>query len=82
MSHNRDLTKLLCMLAVVALSGHQASGATNTLVAPGSVWKYLDTGANLGTAWRTNSFNDSSWPSGPAPLGYGEIKIHAQRAWY
>ncbi len=43
-----------------------------TLVALGSTWKYLDTGTNLGVAWRGTNFNDAAWPSGPAELGYGE----------
>jgi hypothetical protein len=43
-----------------------------TLIAVGSVWKYLDTGVDQGTAWVSNSFNDSTWQSGPAQLGYGE----------
>jgi hypothetical protein len=43
-----------------------------TLVAPGSVWKYLDTGADPGVAWRTSGFNDSAWKSGAAQLGYGD----------
>ena len=42
-----------------------------TLVAAGSVWKYLDTGADLGTAWVVPGFGDSLWASGPAVLGYG-----------
>jgi hypothetical protein len=42
------------------------------LVPAGSVWKYFDTGANPVTAWRSNLFNDASWRSGPAMLGYGD----------
>ncbi len=38
----------------------------------GSVWKYLDDGSDQGVAWRTNSFNDGTWVSGPAQLGYGD----------
>ena len=49
------------------------SGPTNTtLVANGSIWKYLDTGVDQGTSWRTVGFNDSAWASGPAQLGYGD----------
>ena len=44
----------------------------STLVAPGSVWKYLDNGSNQGTSWRGVAFNDSSWASGKAQLGYGD----------
>ena len=43
-----------------------------TLVPPGANWKYLDNGSNQGTAWRSLSFDDSSWASGPAQLGYGD----------
>lgn len=42
------------------------------LVSTGSVWKYLDTGTNLGVSWRSASFNDDSWASGRAQLGYGD----------
>ncbi|MFC2116731.1 metallophosphoesterase [Bacteroidota bacterium] len=39
----------------------------------GSVWKYLDDGSDQGTAWKEVGFNDSTWKSGPAILGYGTI---------
>jgi mannosyl-glycoprotein endo-beta-N-acetylglucosaminidase len=37
-----------------------------------SPWKFLDTGANLGTLWRTLNYNDNSWPSGAGQLGFGD----------
>ena len=43
-----------------------------TLVATGAVWKYFDRTSDLGTAWRSNSFNDVMWSSGPAMLGFGD----------
>ncbi|MCF7762744.1 MAG: lamin tail domain-containing protein [Verrucomicrobia bacterium] len=43
-----------------------------TLVKPGSTWRFLDDGSNQGAIWRSTGFNDSSWKSGPAPLGYGD----------
>ena len=42
------------------------------LVAPGSVWKFHDSGANLGTAWRAPAYNDAAWSNGPAMLGFGD----------
>jgi len=45
---------------------------TNTLIATGATWKYLDNGSNQGTAWRAAAFNDGAWLSGPAELGYGD----------
>lgn len=43
-----------------------------TLIPMNAVWKYLDNGSNQGTAWRNPGFNDSTWASGPAQLGYGD----------
>ncbi len=37
-----------------------------------ATWKYLDNGTNQGTAWRATGFNDATWASGPAQLGYGD----------
>jgi hypothetical protein len=42
------------------------------LIATGSVWKYLDTGIDAGTAWREIGFDDGAWLSGPAMLGFGD----------
>src|SRR5204862_6354423 len=51
----------------------QAYLNTNTLVfATNAVWKYLDNGANLGSAYTNLDFNDSTWASGPAEFGYGD----------
>jgi hypothetical protein len=46
--------------------------APSALIATGSVWRYIDTGANLGTAWRTMDYDDRAWPSGLDKLGFGE----------
>ncbi|MDA9831483.1 lamin tail domain-containing protein [Akkermansiaceae bacterium] len=48
---------------------------TTTVIPQLSDWKYLDDGSNQGSAWQTTSFDDSTWPSGPAILGYGESTI-------
>ncbi|MGI9242162.1 MAG: CotH kinase family protein, partial [Verrucomicrobiales bacterium] len=50
----------------------QSSTITQTLVAAGSDWKYLDNGSNQGAAWRAPGFNDAGWATGPAQLGYGD----------
>ena len=64
--------------------GVSTAAATNvfwpaTLVSTGAVWKYSDTGLNLGTAWRALAYNDAAWPSGPAMLGYGDANGMAPR---
>ena len=35
-----------------------------------SSWRYIDTGADLGTAWQANTYNDSSWPAGIGILAF------------
>ena len=38
----------------------------------GAEWYYLDDGSDQGSAWREVGFDDSTWESGPAQLGYGD----------
>jgi hypothetical protein len=54
--------------------------ASNQILLPaGALWRYLDTGTNLGLAWSPAnpngwtgvSFDDGKWLADPAPLGYG-----------
>ncbi len=42
-----------------------------TFITSNSTWRYLDTGANAGTAWAGTNFSDASWKSGQTRLGYG-----------
>jgi len=37
-----------------------------------SNWKYLDNGSNQGSSWRSRIFNDATWKTGNAELGYGD----------
>ena len=61
------------ILAVVFTSALALSARAQTsLISTGAVWKYLDNGSDQGTAWRAAAFDDSSWASGPAQLGYGD----------
>lgn len=59
----------LCIFSVFLLSYAKAQ---TTLIATGTSWKYLDNGSNQGTAWYGSGFNDASWASGNAQLGYGD----------
>jgi hypothetical protein len=43
-----------------------------TFIAGGTGWKYHDQGQDLGTAWRSPSYDSSAWPTGAAQLGYGD----------
>ena len=63
-------------LVANAKAGHNFVGwRANTreqLIAKESDWKYSDTGADLGTSWKDSGFNDTSWKTGKAELGYGD----------
>src|SRR5215217_1240739 len=65
--------RLVFALAILsAFFSPAARAADTTLVPTGATWRYLDNGSDQGTAWRAASFNDSTWGSGPAQLGYGD----------
>lgn len=50
----------------------QYSQTTNSAIIPmGSNWKYFDGNAMPTSVWFTSGFNDTSWKSGNAQLGYG-----------
>lgn len=67
-------TDSLGVIATSAVAHITVLISTNTpvLVSTGAVWAYLDTGTDLGTSWREIDFDDSTWASGPAELGYGD----------
>jgi hypothetical protein len=52
--------------------GPASSTTTDVIIPMGSSWKYLDNGSDQGTSWRELNFDDSTWASGLAELGYGD----------
>ena len=65
------ILRLLLLWLTLGLLMLPARGA-QTLIPPNAIWRYLDTGTNLGTAWRGAEFDDSLWNSGAAQLGFGD----------
>ncbi|MCB8998844.1 MAG: CotH kinase family protein [Bacteroidales bacterium] len=63
-------------LTAVDKPGYQFKGWRNSvekiLIPASSVWKYLDNGSDQGTAWTDPGYDDASWKSGQAQLGYGD----------
>ena len=49
-----------------------SSATYSDIVSSNSVWKYLDDGSNQGSAWKESNFDDATWSSGQAELGYGD----------
>lgn len=52
--------------------GPASNAITDMLIPMGASWRYFDEGSDLGTSWKELDFDDSSWPSGLAELGYGD----------
>ena len=70
--HRRERTRIqdgrawLWAAMVVGLwfgASRVSAQTTITLVEYTNVWKYSATGTDLGTGWRSNSFDDSAWRS-------------------
>ena len=63
---------LLCFTALATFSQAQQS----TIVFPReSSWSYLDNGTDQGIAWYAPTFDDASWSTGNAELGYGDVQV-------
>jgi tetratricopeptide (TPR) repeat protein len=71
-SHLRAPATFTAAAALPPTSAAAPRADSEVLVPRGSIWRYHDQGADLGTAWRAPSFDDSSWWWGLAPLGYGD----------
>ena len=72
-SKNRSQPLLTCAFVMLAIGFLPSALLANQVILPfGSVWNYLDDGSDQGTAWVQPGFDDRTWASGPAQLGYGE----------
>ena len=49
------------------------NASEDILINKNASWKYLDNGSNQFSAWNTVNFDDSSWLSGNAKLGFGGV---------
>ncbi len=49
----------------------EVAAGERRLVEAHAPWRYQSDTADRSTEWRRATYDDSAWPSGPAPLGYG-----------
>jgi uncharacterized repeat protein (TIGR03806 family) len=54
------------------INGMPREGGPYRLVATGAEWKFLDDDSAPDTTWRRAQFNDDSWLTGAAELGFGD----------
>jgi hypothetical protein len=57
----------------LGITAAEAVDSSNYVMFRGGEWNYLDDGTDQGTSWVDSGFNDASWASGDAVLGYGTI---------
>jgi hypothetical protein len=65
-------TGLILTLSLNLFCSATVFSIERTLVATGSVWKYLDVGIEPTSNWTSSTFDDSAWPEGRAQFGYGD----------
>jgi len=65
-------SRVFPVVALLALLVAPSRSADQTLIAPGSSWRFNDKGTDLGTTWRASSYSDATWSLGNAQLGYGD----------
>jgi hypothetical protein len=51
-------------------NGHTGIDYEKVLFTYTWVWRYNESGTDLGTAWREAGYDDSAWPEGPGLLGF------------
>ena len=75
MKPERPMPRLFLAIVAAWFAHSSILAAAEVLTAPlvprGAVWRFLDNGSNQGTTWTSPAFNDTTWASGPARLGYG-----------
>jgi len=68
--------KQLLLLITTIIASSFFTQAQDVYVNYGDTWKYYDAGntpaSNGGFNWTQGGYNDASWASGPAQLGYGD----------
>lgn len=66
-----DLNGAILDSCTIVKGGAVPVPITHELFPQKSVWRYLDTGTDLGQQWRALEFDDAAWKLGSGTLGYG-----------
>lgn len=63
---------LFSSFLVILFGAVNGFGQSVVLIKTNDFWKFNDNGVDLGTAWRSPTFDDSAWSLGQAEFGYGD----------
>jgi hypothetical protein len=69
MLSRRTATVVLCLFAAFLASGQE------TLLQLDHLWRYEQSGTDLGTTWRSTAYDDSAWPAGRGVLALEDNEI-------
>ncbi len=72
---NHDLVINEVMYHYPPSDGTPAVTTNLTVIDTTSDWRYDDSGADLGTAWREPGYDDSSWPTGAGLLAFNTHQL-------
>lgn len=76
----RILVHLIGSSSLLISFASSAAAQSDSLIARGSQWRYLDGGNAPGNGWHGLAFNDGTWAQGAAKLGFGEGDENTQIA--
>ncbi len=67
---------VVCVLLGSLLGTSPVLGETEKLISSGDLWRYYNQdhapADQAGITWKEPGYDDSTWPSGPSQLGYGD----------
>ncbi len=68
----RDIPSLILFALAIPLSLRAEEFSQADIVLKGANWSYFLGTDDPGTDWAQRGFDDSSWETGPGPIGYGD----------
>ena len=75
-TRKRALLGVLLSFFLLGGGGPVAGQTIIPLIQFNKEWRYEASGLDLGSAWRTNDYDDSAWPIGPGLLQWGESTVY------
>src|ERR1041385_5596425 len=65
----RQMNIRVSLICALLMAGFRAQAQTLEVIPLSQAWNYNASSNDLGQAWHATDYDDSTWDSGPAPLG-------------